>query len=131
MNYSAVKIEQLDEIWPDFMHFIEDSLEYSNGIWNIEDVEERLFTGNAVLWIAYNGSPRAAGVTWIEEFPQCRDLNMAFAGGDMKSIQGLVKMGEDYAKSEGCQGIRCYGRRGWAKALPGYKEISTISRKEL
>ena len=131
MNYTAVKIEQLEATWPDFMHFIDDSLQYSNGLWNIEDVELKLFNGEAVLWIAYNGSPRAAGVTWIEEFPRVRDLNMAFAGGDMQSIKGLVEMGEEYARSEGCQGIRCYGRRGWSKALPGYKEISTISRKEL
>lgn len=131
MNYTAIKTEQLPAIWPDFVHFIEDSLKYSNGAWHIEDVERRLFNGEAVLWIAYNGSPAAAGVTWIEEFPQCRDLNMAFAGGEMKAIQELVKMGEDYARAEGCHGMRCYGRRGWSRALPGYKEISTISRKEL
>ncbi len=131
MKYTAVKIEQLEETWPDFSRFIEDSLVYSNGAWNIEDVEHKLFSGEAVLWIAYNGSPRAAGVTWVEEFPQMRDLNMAFAGGEMDAIKGLVAMGEDYAKTLGCSGIRCYGRKGWARVLDGYREISTIARKEL
>jgi len=131
MNYTAVRIEDLPRIWDDFSHFIEDSLKYSNGAWHIEDVEKKLFSGDAVLWIAYNGSPRAAGVTWIEDFPRMRDLNMAFAGGDMQSIKGLVEMGERYAKSHGCDGIRCYGRRGWAKVFDGFKDISTVCRKEL
>ena len=131
MTYTPVKLNQLPVIWPHFMGFIEDSLEYSDGLWLIEDVEKKLFNGEAVLWVAYNGSPNAAGVTWFEHFPQGKDLNMAFAGGQMASIKGLVQMGEEYARSEGCQGIRCYGRRGWSKVLDGYKEISTISRKEL
>jgi len=126
MRYEAVKIENLEGIWPEFMRFIEDSLDDS---WGILDIEKMLFKGDATLWIAYNGSPKASGVTWFEHFPKQKDLVMAFAGGEMEAIKGLVKIGEQYAKANDCDGIRCYGRRGWSRSLDGYKEISTISRK--
>ena len=127
MNYTAVKIEELDQIWGDFALFISDAVDYSDGAWLIEDVERKLFNGEATLWIAYNGSPKAAGVTWFEKFPQKKDLVIAFAGGDMNAIKGLMEMGKEYAKANGCDGVRCYGRRGWSRALNGFREISTIS----
>lgn len=131
MNYTAIKTEELESIWGDFAPFIEVAVEYSDGAWLIEDVEKKLFQGEATLWIAYNGSPKAAGVTWFEEFPQKKDLVIAFAGGEMDSIKGLMEMGKSFAKANQCDGIRCYGRRGWSRALEGFREISTISRIEL
>ena len=38
---------------------------------------------------------------------------------------------ERYAKSENCQAMRIFGRRGWERLLPDYKPARVLLQKEL
>jgi hypothetical protein len=38
---------------------------------------------------------------------------------------------ERYAKTENCQAIRIFGRRGWERLLPDYRPARVLLQKEL
>ena len=44
---------------------------------------------------------------------------------------GLIARLEDYAKGEGCRAMRIYGRRGWLRILPDYRQIAIVAEKQL
>jgi hypothetical protein len=38
---------------------------------------------------------------------------------------------ENYARAEGCEAMRIFGRPGWSRVLPDYKIIGHITERKL
>jgi hypothetical protein len=43
----------------------------------------------------------------------------------------LISGIEAYAREEGCTRVRIFGRKGWLRALEGFRQMNVIADKEL
>jgi hypothetical protein len=94
-----------------------------------EQIWEEIATGRAQLWPMKN----AVNLTTVMKHPSgLKDAHAWLAGGDLKEIQAWEPLMCKWAKeTEGCDRSIIVGRRGWLKALPGYRELVTTYAKEL
>lgn len=53
------------------------------------------------------------------------------AAGQMNEVLQLVNQVEQSARRDGIGALVFIGRRGWIRAIPGYKEMATVGLKEL
>jgi hypothetical protein len=53
------------------------------------------------------------------------------AGGDLEEIKEWMPMIERCARDLGCHRLTIAGRRGWLRALPGFREQATEITKDL
>jgi hypothetical protein len=84
---------------------------------SIVEVENALENGSAHLWLA-DGSAAITQVVKVMELP--------LAAGRLDELKSMLAEAEDEARELGCERIICTGRRGWARALPGYREITVM-----
>lgn len=101
------------------------------GTSDINQVFHDLMTGNALLWLAFDGeTPIGAGVTQIIQ-EQTRKVCEIIAWASDKKCTPLLSIVHEYAKAEGCMASRLIGRKGWAKALPEYKIRALVMERPL
>ena len=107
---------------------------HSDGELEPEDFIEPLSTGEMQLWVAYedNDNIHAAMVTQFIQYPQKKILRIiSLAGQDFKEIKNFQSMIEGFAIRYGCTAIEMWGRKGWKKLLPDWKDSYTVYTKEL
>jgi hypothetical protein len=94
----------------------------------IEHVREACTTGNAMLWPTAN----SVAVVEVVEYPTgLKTLHHWLTGGDLSELQQTEARIEAYAREQGFVAITTCGRRGWKRAVPGYREVATQLLKEL
>lgn len=54
-------------------------------------------------------------VTQIVDFPQKRYLEIVFAVGNLDELKAIYPLLEDFARSNLCDGLRAFGRKGWMR----------------
>lgn len=114
---------ELDRVWP----WLEKAIERSGGTHHKEHLLARIFAGKAQLWTEEDG----ACVTTIEKYDTgLLEVYGWLAGGELEAVQRIVARIEKWAKANGINRARIEGRRGWVKALPGYRELATVICKE-
>lgn len=119
--------------WPKVAMFLAPPVSESCGLWEIEDVRERVTRpGDWSLWLVAQGSePHGAWVTRPLVFPRARALEIVFAGG--RAMEAWYDLAlaetEKYARETGCDRLRGYGRRGWIKF--GYRAIGHVFERNL
>jgi hypothetical protein len=104
----------------------------NHGEWTLAEVKKALTQRKAQCWLSVKDDKIEAvlvtqikGVSWRKH---C--LFWIAAGENMESWLEFLPEIEVWAKSKHCNQMRIHGRRGWARVLPGYKEIySVITRK--
>ncbi len=118
-----------DEFWtvwrrvkPLLVKALERSNEYS-----VADVLHFAHTGDWQLWYG----PNSVAFTRIANYPQHTVLIIILAAGELEEIMDLEPQVAEWGRDMGCKYVEIYGRRGWARALPGYEEQSVILRKAL
>lgn len=75
---------------------------------------------------------RCAYVASIRMCPSGLRVSDAWlAGGDLDELVTFEPSMVEWAKANGCDEIRLYGRRGFLRALPGFSEIGTVLRRKL
>lgn len=115
---------ELDRVWP----WLEASLVPYGDTHRKEHVLARILAGKAQLWTEDD----AACVTTVEKYDTgLLEVYGWLAGGNLKTVQQIVARIEAWAKANGINRARIEGRRGWVKALPGYRELATVICKEL
>lgn len=119
--------------WDRCKGWIEQALAHCHGTHEIDDVLSAVLRGEAT----FVPGRKSAMVVEIEAFPRKRVLRFWLAGGDMgggglEELRDVLRpMVEEWAKAQGCSMSRIEGRPGWARALPGYERVATVSGKEL
>lgn len=93
---------------------------------SMEDVEKRLKDGTFQMWAAED----AIVITEICRMPSRSFLNISLGGGQLQQVKQLVEKVENYAKEQSFDGVLIIGRRGWLRALDGYKHAATVCVKE-
>ena len=107
---------------------------HSEGELEPEDFLEPLSTGEMQLWVAYEDDDNinAAMVTQFIQYPQKKILRIiSLAGEDFEEIKSFQGMIEGFAVKYGCTAIELWGRKGWKKLLPDWKDAYIVYTKEL
>lgn len=88
----------------------------------IDDVRERLLSGDAQFWALPNG----VVVTHVETYPTgLKVLRGMLSGGNLGEVQEAEPRIRAWASDLGCNAIMIQGRRGLLRALDGYHEAYT------
>ena len=111
--------------WERCGDYIEDALEYAQFSHTLEDVLRVVLAGDAQFW----PESKAALVTEIIDYPQRRTLRFWLAGGNLETLRDLEIAAIEWSKHWGCTASEIIGRRGWVRALNGYKEAATVGVK--
>ncbi|WJR76465.1 hypothetical protein [Bradyrhizobium sp. NP1] len=96
-----------------------------------------VIVAHALLWIAVSGEEAALAIEAVastslqqtEAGKVC--VITACAGQGMGRWLPLISGIENYAKNEGCKTARIFGRKGWLRALDGYRHTFSIMDKDL
>lgn len=120
-----------------------------------EHVKAKVDAGEWLLWIIWNDRPRttwidsnrercqsddtgellAAGTTELVTLINGRKLCVisTCAGKEMKTWQRFLSDIETYAKREGCEAVRFYGRAGWGRYFKdqGYTQPWLVVEKKI
>jgi hypothetical protein len=122
---------QVGHFWPHVEPLLRPAIE-SQRLGSFEDIEESILCGCGLVWIAWDEKIKAAASTTLQRINgELICVLTACGGEDMKSWLPLIAKIEEYAKAEGCQSLRIYGREGWLRALDGYRKMAVVIEKEL
>ena len=127
---------QVGLIWPEVAPRLRRAI-LRTGLSAFADVERDVLDGRALLWLALSQSNGeividAVATTRLERTDAGKVcVIVACEGRGRHRWLPLISGIETYAKTEGCRGMRIYGRKGWLRALDGYRHTHVIIQKEL
>jgi hypothetical protein len=127
----------LDELWPVAGALLAKGVEYSNGMTTLPEEYAALKAGQKQLWVLGTDEREiiAAATTSLQRFPSGLVLaNVLLLGGADNSVRELLKMLpelESWAMAEGCNRIRFFGRKGWARHMGDYALANYVYTKEI
>ena len=125
----AFRSDQIPLVWTRVRPLIMRALEYSTSH-TIDDVAAGLDRGDMQLWVY--GDFQAAMVTQIHDGKKGRFcLLLALAGEPFDDYAHHLSDIERWAKSEGCEELRIYGRMGWRRKLRDFQPQYTLFTKEI
>lgn len=93
---------------------IEMALQYCDGTHTLDDIARGIYNGQFTLWTPGGGS---VIVTEVVVYPRRKVLNIFLGAGDMDDLINTLPALEDHARANGCDGLACSGRIGWARVL--------------
>lgn len=136
MEIICVAPDMIDKTWPHVVHLIESAFHRGNADNTIEDIHADLKCGRALLWVIWSGSALAAAVTTaLINIPNKGKMCLltSCAGKDIHSWDHLIADIERYAIGEGCDLVRFFGRRGWARVMRrhGYDQPWIVMERAL
>lgn len=108
---------------------IEEALARTCGTHTFDDVVELVAQGKLIPMFL----PNAFMLYSINIYPQCKQLHIFIAGGDMKVIIAAKPDLEEAARKHDCDRVTINGRPGWARALreTGARLITTTMALEV
>lgn len=132
----TIPSERIGEFWPLVAPFL---MMVENPDWTLDEVFECICEKQAQVWaVSESGSLRGIWITQIKNTQKNRyGLVWIAAGAATNTLdlgQGInlfLEHTESWFKELGCKEVRIIGRKGWVKALPGFKYHSAIMSKTL
>lgn len=125
----TIQAEELGEYWPTIIKFL-GMIELPD--WTTDQVYEAILAKKAQVWAMYEGGIKGIWITRIEKGRDLYGLVWIAAGvGLEKGLYLFLNETERWFKDLGCKEVRIYGRKGWAKVLPGYVETRIELSKQL
>lgn len=128
----CVPPEMVPQIWPHVWERLQKVYQRTD-LGRFKKCEEDVFTGRALLWLAWRQPEVLASVvTQIWETERSTVCLILACGGE-KAREWLPLMAsiEQYARAEGCNKIRIYGRKGWLRLLPDFHAPFAVIEKDL
>lgn len=93
--------------------------------WN--DVATALDDSTAQLWLAVDGTIRAAGVTQIVHRCGAKWCHVwLIGGGELHRYAEWETIIAEAAKADGCIGMTISGRPGWGRMFPAYRPTAIV-----
>lgn len=131
MNCVCIDPAQVAKIWPLVSHLIREAMRKGGG--DFEDIERAVLSGERLLWVAADEEQIwASAVTGLHTENEHKFCCIWACGGRAREKWlPLLSEVESFAKAEGCQSMRIYGRKGWARVFPDYKLIQITLEKAL
>jgi hypothetical protein len=127
----------IDRFWSFAVPYIKRALDHTNGEFYLEDILERCHSRDMQLWLISHDASRivGAGVTEIVQHPRrtyCRIVTLS--GSKFSEWASIVEPTiEQFAISNGCDGIEAWVRRGFVPTLKqsGYKPFYVTVVKDI
>ncbi len=132
---ACVDPDQVGLIWPRVAQRLQCAISRT-GLSAFADVERDIRQGRALLWLALSRDEGevaidAVATTRIEQTDAGKVcVIVACEGRRRHRWLPLIGGIEAYAKAEGCQRVRIFGRKGWQRVLEGYAQTHVIMEKE-
>lgn len=119
-------------IWPAVAPLLKQAI-VKTGLSAFATIERDILDGISLLWVAWNGSViEAAASTSLQQTDAGKVCVItACAGTGIAGWLPLIRGIEAYAQAEGCDCVRIFGRKGWARVLDGYEQTHAIIDKRL
>ncbi len=118
---------RITDFWPLARDYIRAAIEKTQ-LTSFESVERDVLAGDQLLWLAVGNYIEAAATTHLSN----RVCTLIACGGHQRERWlPLFKVIEDYAKAEGCRCVRIFGRKGWERALDGYRVSHVVLERSL
>ena len=108
---------------------IEEALERTCPTHTFDDIVDLVMQGHlSAIYLEY-----AFMLYTINKFPQCNQLHVMIAGGDLEEIISAQPQLEQLARDHDCDRVTINGRRGWERALQktGAKRITSTMALEV
>lgn len=127
----CVNPANIQGIWPQARSLIKAAIEQTD-LSEFADIEKQVLSGDQLLWLAISDHIEAAATTHLIKTSGRPVLIVtACSGHQRERWLPLFAQIEKYAKDEGARCVRLYGRKGWERALTGYKTEYVILQKDL
>ena len=134
MNAQLIEPEDIPYIWDKVCPLLGKVTEHNEGQFEPDDYIEPLANGMMQLWIATEDKElHSIMVTKIIAYPNKKVLRViAIAGSEFKELhERFNDMIESFAIRQECSSMELWGRKGWKKLLPDWKDSYTVFTKEL
>jgi len=121
-------------VWGDVAPLLARVTLHTEGEMEPDDFLEALTHGEMQLWVAVEKeSVHTVMVTQIIPYPQKKVLRViAIAGSDFKELhERFNDMVEGFAIRAGCSSMELWGRKGWKKLLPDWKDSYIVFTKDI
>lgn len=132
MNSTWLSAAQISARWDEFGPYL-DRFEKETQIASAEVIREACIKGDKQLWSIHDHELRGVVVTQVLESPKGRVCEVYAACGTcsregMREVFVSLRL---WALAVDCKFFRTYGRKGWKRVLPEFKEIGVILEQEL
>lgn len=126
----CVDPDEVAKFWPHTRDLIKAAIDHT-GLSDFDAVECDVLRGDQLLWLAWNGTAIEAAATTKPIKIGARKICVivACSGHHRERWLPLSEKIEAYAKAEGCEAIRLYGRKGWERVLSDYRVEHVIMEK--
>lgn len=114
-------------LWPHCEPLLRPAIDLMGGLHDSGTVLEFILDRRAELW----PGKKSAIVTEFVDYPKGRVLHFWLAGGDLGELREMEPGIAEWGRRQGCTAATISGRRGWLRALDGYREVATAMRREL
>lgn len=134
MKAHIVSPEDVPYLWEDVAPMLAKVRQHNEGELETDDFLDNLMQGNMQLWVVTEGHTIIISmVTLIADYPQKKILRIvALAGKDFKEVnKNFISMLEAYAIKNECSALELWGRKGWKKMLPDWKDSYIVFTKDL
>ena len=134
MKATIVEPEDVPYIWDNVAPLLSKVIQHSEGELGTDDYLSNLMSGSMQLWIVTeDGKIILSMVTQIIQFPQKKVLRtIALAGERFKEVHSQFSdMLASYALKNKCSSLELWGRKGWKKMLPDWKDTYIVYTKDL
>jgi hypothetical protein len=108
-----VSPDELEAVWPRVLPWIESALEYGQGDEEAVDIAIAIHNGRYDLWL----HDKFAAVVQVVRHPRQTVATILYCGGELEALQWMYVEAKNYARENGINVIRVWGREGWKKVL--------------
>ena len=125
--------EDVAYIWEDVAPMLARVTSHTEGELEPDDFIEPLTHGEMQLWIAIEDKEIiAALITQVIPYPQKKVLRLiSLAGEDFSKFKDFISMVESFAIRSECSSLEMWGRKGWKKLLPDWKDSYIVFTKDI
>lgn len=108
-----VQPNELANVWPQVIGWIESAIKYAQGDENALDVLIALARGQYIL---FHEPGKFALVGQVQTYPRQKIGTVLYCGGDdLVAIREGFKQAIPWCKANGITGMRVWGREGWER----------------
>lgn len=134
MKAGIVSYKEIPYVWSYVAPILHRVTSVSEGEMEPDDYLPQLLDGNMHLWVAVeNGNFVIAMVTQFIPYPQKKVLRVIAIAGErfLEIHEKFNDMVESFAITNGCSSLELWGRKGWKKMLPDWKDSYIVFTKDL
>jgi hypothetical protein len=141
VNVDRIKLSVLDSTvavngWDIITPYLEKVFEYSAGRLDLADTLETIKSGMAEVLLVWDPTINRVFAVIVAEarhYPQRKVYSLGLCGGEDLNLwaERIWPALQHVAREKGYDQIEIVGRRGWARFIPGAKEIATFYAMDL